>query len=101
MPNYRTPIGWPKHLDPRRIWIEPAHVPAAINAQFLSDLSVNPEHLGKVAAALKKLRPVKGNFMSYLSKKELPPDTATILQFAKKEVGIRLDWVRKPFDTLS
>ena len=55
-----------------------AHVPAAINTKFLSDLCVNPEQLGKVAAALRKLRPVKGNFMSYLSKKEPLPDTTTI-----------------------
>ena len=36
-----TPRSW-THLD------RAAHVPAAINAQFLSDLCVNPEQLGKL-----------------------------------------------------
>ena len=79
-----TPRSW-THLD------RAAYVPAAINAQFFSDLCVNPEQLGKVAAALQNLRPVKGDFMSYLSQKEQPPDRATVLQFAKREVGNNLD----------
>ena len=78
-----TPRSW-THLD------RAAHVPAANNAQFLSDLCVNPEQLGKVAAGLKNLWPVKG----YLSQQYLPQDRATVLQFASREVGTNLIWIK-------
>ena len=82
-----NPRTW-SHLD------RAPHVPAAINAQFLSDLCVNPEQLGKVAAALQTLRPVKGDFMSYLSQKELPPGRATVLQFASRDTGTNIIWIK-------
>ena len=77
----RTPRSW-SHLD------RAVHIPAAINAKFLADLCVNPEQLGKVAAALQDLKPVKGDFMSYLSEHKTPLDTTKILQFAKKLASV-------------